>query len=119
MSLAVFLISFLSGIAASMGLGGGTFLIIYLTVFAGIPQAAAQGINLVFFIPAAAAALWLHTRNGLVEWSKVLPAVIAGVAAAAAASVLANRLPPVWAKRLFGAFVLVAGMKMLASRKDK
>ena len=63
--MAVTAVAFLAGMAAAMGLGGGSFLIIYLTVFAGVSQQAAQGINLVFFIPAAACAVWLHTRNRL------------------------------------------------------
>ena len=51
--------AFLTGIFASMGLGGGMVLIVYLTVFAGFSQIAAQGINLVFFIPIAIISLVL------------------------------------------------------------
>lgn len=119
MTLGIILISFLAGIAASMGLGGGTFLIIYLTAFAGMAQISAQGINLIFFIPASAAALWLHSRNGLVEWRKILPAVVAGTVTAVAAALIANRINPEWSRRLFGAFILIAGMRMLASRKKQ
>ena len=50
----------LSGILASMGLGGGGILIIYLTIFAGIEQATAQGINLVFFIPISIVAILIY-----------------------------------------------------------
>lgn len=69
-------VAFLSGIFASMGLGGGMVLIVYLTVFAGFSQLAAQGINLVFFIPIAIISLVLHTKNKLVEWKKAVPAVL-------------------------------------------
>ena len=41
---------FLSGLIGSMGFGGGGVLIIYLVVFANIPQLQAQGINLIFFV---------------------------------------------------------------------
>ena len=70
--------AFLTGIFASMGLGGGMVLIVYLTVFAGFSQLAAQGINLVFFIPIAIISLVLHTKNKLVEWKKAVPAVLWG-----------------------------------------
>ena len=73
--------AFLTGIFASMGLGGGMVLIVYLTVFAGFSQLAAQGINLVFFIPIAIISLVLHTKNKLVEWKKAVPAVLWGTAA--------------------------------------
>ena len=70
--------AFLTGIFASMGLGGGMVLIVYLTVFAGFSQIAAQGINLVFFIPIAIISLVLHTKNKLVEWKKTVPPVLWG-----------------------------------------
>lgn len=119
MSLSVFIVSFIAGAAAALGLGGGTFLIIYLTVFAGTAQSAAQGINLIFFIPSAAAAVWLHSRGGLVDWKKALPAAAAGVLSAALCSFAANNIDPVRMRRLFGAFILLAGMKMLAEKNEK
>ena len=58
-----------------MGLGGGMVLIVYLPVFAGFSQLAAQGINLVLFITIAIISLVLHTNNKLVEWNKADHAV--------------------------------------------
>ena len=84
--------AFLTGVFASMGLGGGMVLIVYLTVFAGFSQLAAQGINLVFFIPIAIISLVLHTKNKLVEWKKAVPAVLWGTAAVIISAWLANRL---------------------------
>ena len=42
--------AFLTGIFASLGLGGGMILILYMTIFAGYTQLDAQGINLIFFM---------------------------------------------------------------------
>lgn len=47
------LVSALTGITASMGLGGGFILVIYLTVFKKMAQLEAQGVNLLFFLPIA------------------------------------------------------------------
>ena len=105
-----------AGMAAAMGLGGGSFLIIYLTVFAGVSQQAAQGINLVFFIPAAACAVWLHTRNRLVDWKSALPAMIAGAATAIISANIAMKIDGDISRKLFGAFVLIMGMKMLSEK---
>ena len=66
-------VSFATGIFASLGLGGGMILIIYLTLFAGVPQLQAQGLNLVFFIPIAAVSLYFHTKHKMVEWKKNRP----------------------------------------------
>ena len=54
---------FISGTAGALGLGGGGILVIYLTVFAGVEQFQAQGINLLFFIPSAAIAVFLHWKK--------------------------------------------------------
>ena len=47
----------LSGMIGAMGLGGGGVLIIYLTLFLGMEQGIAQGVNLIFFFPCAVFAL--------------------------------------------------------------
>ena len=47
------LAGFFSGLTASMGLGGGFVLMIFLTVFKGYNQIYSQAINLMFFIPIA------------------------------------------------------------------
>ena len=52
--LVVGVVSLLSGVTASMGLGGGFVLLIYLTAFANVPQMEAQLINLIFFLPIGA-----------------------------------------------------------------
>ena len=57
MNWAALLAGLFSGIIGAMGLGGGAVLIIYLSVFTDMPQLEAQGINLIFFIPIAIAAL--------------------------------------------------------------
>ena len=71
-----------TGILSAFGIGGGSLLLIYLTAFAALDQHQAQGINLLYFLPAAAAALPSHQKNGLLEKQAILPAVLAGLAAA-------------------------------------
>ena len=103
--------AFLTGIFASMGLGGGMVLIVYLTVFAGFSQLVAQGINLVFFIPIAIISLVLHTKNKLVEWKKAVPAVLWGTAAVIISAWLANRIEQSLLSKAFGIFLILMGLK--------
>ena len=56
-----------TGVLSGFGVGGGSLLLIYMTSFAGVAQNQAQGINLLYFLPAAAAALPAHFKNGNVE----------------------------------------------------
>lgn len=111
--------AFLTGIFASMGLGGGMVLIVYLTVFAGFSQLVAQGINLVFFIPIAIISLVLHTKNKLVEWKKSVPAVLWGTAAVIISAWLANRIEQSLLSKAFGIFLILMGLKELFFKSEK
>jgi uncharacterized membrane protein YfcA len=112
-------VAFLTGIFASMGLGGGMVLIVYLTVFVGFSQIAAQGINLVFFIPIAIISLVLHTKNKLVEWKKAVPAVLWGTAAVIISAWLANRIEQSLLSKAFGIFLILMGLKELFFKSEK
>ena len=107
-----------TGILSAFGIGGGSLLLIYLTTFAGMTQHQAQGINLLYFLPAAAAALPTHKKNDLLEKKVILPAVLAGLAAAGCTALLANRLDTHLLRKLFGVFLLYIGLRELF-RKDK
>lgn len=111
--------AFLTGIFASMGLGGGMVLIVYLTVFAGFSQLVAQGINLVFFIPIAIISLVLHTKNKLVEWKKAVPAVLWGTAAVIISAWLENRIEQSLLSKAFGIFLILMGLKELFFKSEK
>ena len=111
--------AFLTGIFASMGLGGGMVLIVYLTVFAGFSQLVAQGINLVFFIPIAIISLVLHTKNKLVEWKKAVPAVLWGTAAVIISAWLANRIEQSLLSKACGIFLILMGLKELFFKSEK
>lgn len=113
------IIGFLTGVAASMGLGGGFILIIWLTLFMGVPQAQAQGINLVFFLPVALFSTIIHAKNKLIS-RKVLPfAVLAGVIGAAAGSFVSLFLPDEALGRIFGGLIILAGAKEIFHRDKK
>ena len=50
-------VSLASGLLGSLGMGAGTVLLLYLRVYGGYDQFAAQGINLIFFLPIAVLSL--------------------------------------------------------------
>ena len=108
-----------TGILSAFGIGGGSLLLIYLTAFAGMSQHQAQGINLLYFLPAAAAALPAHKKNGLLDRKTILPAILAGLAAAAATAFLSNSLDTRLLKKLFGVFLLYIGLRELFRRDKK
>ena len=97
------------GVLGGMGMGGGTVLIPLLTLF-GVDQAAAQGINLVSFLPMAALALPVHAKSGLLRWEGLVPLVLSALAFSALGSLLAARLPSALLERGFGGFLIVLAL---------
>lgn len=102
-----------TGVLSGFGIGGGTLLLIYMTSFAGVEQHLAQGINLLYFLPTAAAALPAHIKNGYVDKSAALPAIAAGLAGTGLAAWAATALDVALLRRFFGGFLIFIGIREL------
>lgn len=105
-----------TGILSGFGVGGGTLLLIYLTAFAGMGQQEAQGINLIYFLPAALTALPSHIKHHFVDWKAVIPAVIAGLLLSGLAAWFSNGLDMTLLRKCFGVFLLLVGISELFPR---
>ena len=112
-----FLVGAITGILSGFGVGGGSLLLVYLTGIAGVEQTVAQGINLLYFLPTAASALIFHFKNGAICKKALLPAILAGCAAAAGGALLAGLLDPGLLRKLFGVFLLAVGIRELTVKK--
>lgn len=109
----------LSGMTGAMGLGGGAVLLLYLTLFTDTPQLTAQGINLLFFLPIAALSLPIHRKNGLIDFSVVLPCALCGLLGAAAGSLLSGLLDARLLQKLFAGGLLAVGLREIFHRKTR
>lgn len=109
----------LAGAAGAMGLGGGSILLLWLTLAVGTGQLAAQGINLVFFLPCALTAVVFSAVKGLLPKREVLLGIAAGLPGALAGYMLADRLGGDTLRTLFGAYMLLLGVRELFRRVDK
>ena len=101
----------LAGMLGAMGMGGGGVLIIYLTLVHGIAQHTAQGINLLLFIPCACLALVSYFRKKLIDVKSALPAILCGLAGAAAGSLVSSLLSVDWLRRGFGVFLFLIALR--------
>lgn len=99
----------LSGIISGMGIGGGTILIPALTLFLNIDQHTSQGVNLLFFIPTAIVAIFIHKKNGNLSFKTAIPMIIWGILGAAGGSLLSINLNQKLLKRFFGIFLFAMG----------
>ena len=107
------LIGAAAGLLAAWGVGGGTLLLLAMTLFLQIGQRTAQCINLLFFLPTAAAALLYHRKNGYLRPALLKWAVPFALPAAAGAALLAARLDTGVLRIPFGGFLLLAGISLL------
>lgn len=108
-----------TGVLSGFGVGGGSLLMLYLTMFAGVPQYAAGGINLLYFIACAPAALWSHVKNGLIEKPAALWCALAGVPVSVIAALAAARMDVSLLRRGFGVLLLYIGVHELRAGKQK
>ncbi|MCI6256731.1 MAG: TSUP family transporter [Clostridiales bacterium] len=108
-----------TGILSGFGVGGGTLLLIWMTAFAGVPQDLAQGVNLLYFLPAAAMALPAHFKNGYIDKKTALPAIAAGLAGTAAAAWAATAVDVALLRRCFGVFLICIGLRELFRKGER
>lgn len=101
------------GFLAGLGVGGGSLLILWLSLVIGLEHSAARTINLLFFIPTAIIASFFRWRQGKLDIKVILPAVLAGCVSAACFSLLSKRMDISLLKKLFGILLLITGIKEL------
>lgn len=115
----VLIIGTLLGFLAGIGVGGGSLLIMWLTLILQMPYPQARILNLLFFLPSALVASFFRWKQGALEIKKILPAILAGLVAAGAFSVLSNHIDVQLLKKAFGVLLLITGIRELLYRPKK
>lgn len=113
MNIVSILVGFLTGVMASMGLGGGFVLVVWLTLFMDVEQKTAQGINLLFFLPIALISLCIHLKNKLVNKALVKKLAFGGVVGAVLGTLGTRLLDNSALRMLFALFLLAFGLREL------
>ncbi len=101
------------GLLSSWGIGGGTLLVLYMTLFVHIPQVQAQGINLLYFLPVAVGALQHYFRKGLIDIPVWRTASLAGCFTALVSAYAAQFVDNTVLRQLFGGLLLILGGREL------
>lgn len=116
---AIALVGTLLGFLSGLGIGGGSLLILWLTMVLGIDQGTARGINLLFFIPSAVIACLFRLKQGVLPWREVLPAAIAGCVSAGICSLLGSQMDLSVLKKLFGVLLILTGLREIFYKPRK
>lgn len=101
------------GFLSGLGVGGGSLLILWLTMILGMDQTSARTVNLMFFFPAAAISVYYRRKQGILDLKKMLPAILAGCIGALLSSLLEGRLSTALLKKGFGLLLIATGVREL------
>ena len=108
-----------AGIISAWGVGGGTLLLLVMTLFLGVEQRAAQGINLLFFLPTALSALICHAKQGYLDKPTLKAAIPVAVITALLGAWLATAIDIRLLRKPFGIYLLLSGISLILPRRQK
>lgn len=100
------IIGILAGMVTAIGMGGGTILILLLTIFLNIPQNVAQATNLIFFVPTAITAIILNIKNKNIDVKIGINIIIFGIIGSIIGAISASKIDVKNLRKLFGVFLL-------------
>ncbi len=106
----------LCGVLSGFGIGGGSLLILWLTIAAKVSPEQARVLNLLYFLPTAGISVAVHGKNRFLKWSVAIPAALGGMAASLIVLWLIPEADAPWVKKGFGLLLIAAGLRELLAR---
>ena len=107
------LIATLLGFLAGLGVGGGSLLLLWLTLVAGVSQETARVMNLMFFLPCALVATAFRRKQSKLPLPIALPAVLGGVLGASLGCALGPQINADLLKKAFGILFILTAIREL------
>lgn len=104
------------GFLTGLGTGGGSLLVLWLTLVLHMDPAQAKLINLMFFLPSALIATFLHWRQGRIPFKKLILPTLAGCIMAAVFSTVGQKMNTENLQKLFGVLLIFTGLRELFYR---
>ena len=114
----IFIGTILGGLSG-LGVGGGSLLMLWLTLVMGAEPESARLMNLRFFIPCALATSIFRWRQGKLSWKLTLLAVAAGCVGAVLGNLWRQYLDLALMRKIFGALFILCGNRELFYRPKK
>lgn len=95
-----------------LGAGGG-MLAVPLLKKSGVEQKQAHATSIALILPLSIISAAAYLINGNVKIGDALPYLLPGAIGAALGAVLLKRIPDKWLRRVFGGFMIWAGIRLL------
>lgn len=99
-------IGMFSGIMTANGLGGGTILILLLSLILNVEQHTAQATNLIFYIPTAIISSIISFKNKLLNIKTCILIITSGIIGSILGATISVNLKVEKLKNVFGFFLL-------------
>ena len=106
-----FLVGTVLGFLSGLGVGGGSLLLLWMTLVLGSDPDLARVMNLMFFLPCAIVATAFRWKQSKPDWRHILPAVGAGLAGALLGNLIAPGIDKKLLRKAFGVLFLLAGIR--------
>ena len=100
----------ISGIVTGLGMGGGTILILLLSLFKGVEQHIAQATNLVFFIPTAIAAIIMNLKHKNIDIKLAINISFFGIIGAIVGAIISNNINSENLRKYFAIFIFIIAL---------
>ena len=107
------------GFLTGLGTGGGSLLLLWLTLVLNMDPQTARTVNLMFFIPAAITASALRLFRGGIPFRKIILPALAGCVSAAVFAIAGSHMDTQHLKTAFGLLLIFTGIRELLYRPQR
>ena len=98
------LFGFIAGNITGLGMGGGTILILLLSLFTNLDQHIVQGTNIIFFLPASIASIMTNLKHKNVDIKLARTVSFYGVLGAVLGAIISKKISSNNLKKFFAIF---------------
>lgn len=97
----------IAGMVTGLGMGGGTVLILLLSLFMDLEQHIAQATNLVFFIPTSIAAIFINLKQKNIDLKVAISISIFGIVGAIIGAIISEKISSGNLRKCFAIFIFI------------
>ena len=101
---------FISGNFTGLGMGGGTILILLLSLFMQLDQHVAQATNLIFFIPTSIASILTNIKQKNIDFKLAKTILIFGIIGTIIGAIISQKISSNVLKKYFAIFILIIAL---------
>lgn len=105
------------GFLSGLGVGGGSLLLLWLTLVLDAPQEHARLMNLMFFVPCAIVASLFRWKQGKLDRHLTFTAIGAGLVGSVIGNLLGRQLDLTIMRKIFGLLFILCGIRELRYRE--